>query len=339
MFLKINYEGKVKKIKYKEDYKRITDLKALCAKVTGWEPDGFIIHFIDTKNNDLCLESDEDIEYFINQTKGSTFINLTVNKVNKSNKHSIDLDRTETNILMHLSGRSIEQDNTSKITKDNDKEDLSFSFSKSFNMLENQMKGERDLSDNQNSSLNQTERKYIHYTDSNDIKDQLDGLTSSFDKVKIQYNLRLDALETSLEKACNTLLEIKEVIELQNNEDKNRFIGPSKKVSIHYNVKCMKCRQCPILGRIYTCIICDDFNSCEECYSSITHRHELYLKPEEANEEFKNTEQNLKTKFKKKQRPFRLSSISKLNPFSKDKSSGKRKGKFFIKSCKKDRAN
>ena len=56
--------------------------------------------------------------------------------------------------------------------------------------------------------------------------------------------------------------------------NKNKFYEKNKS---HYGIKCSNCNKFPIIGCRYKCIICENFNICEQCETKIgiIHSHTL----------------------------------------------------------------
>ena len=54
-------------------------------------------------------------------------------------------------------------------------------------------------------------------------------------------------------------------------EDESKF--EEKKKIIHYNHVCGLCFDTPIKGYLFNCLICENFDLCEDCENKGTHEH------------------------------------------------------------------
>ncbi len=64
---------------------------------------------------------------------------------------------------------------------------------------------------------------------------------------------------------------------LKNNEIEDEVKSPSY-VESHTGISCSGCGKCPIVGIRYKCVLCPDFDYCEECEEEkgYVHMHPLY---------------------------------------------------------------
>lgn len=60
--------------------------------------------------------------------------------------------------------------------------------------------------------------------------------------------------------------QIKSSLSSQNNEKESEKLAPKRVLQIsHTNVKCDTCKKMPIVGRRFVCLVCENFDICEEC--------------------------------------------------------------------------
>ena len=80
MFLKINFDEKSKKIKFKEEYKNFSNFLCLLEEIFKIKKEDIKISFIDIKKNEREIQNDNDITIFLESKKKKKFVEIFITK-------------------------------------------------------------------------------------------------------------------------------------------------------------------------------------------------------------------------------------------------------------------
>lgn len=320
MKLKINFEGKVNKILFKEEYKTYLSFLNLLSTKTHIPKELIEISYRDGDQEIINIEDQEDIEFFLNEIKERQTAEITVNK------KRLTLNRSQ--FSQKLS--SVEQRSRRKSKNKFNRDDSHFDISDwSISMITNKKSGEVDekaedlefknllttqYSTRKKSSkmaLGSLENLYMQlFSQMMEMKMNYENKLSMIEKNKSAMEIDLVSLKKKLQDVIDSNKEledqllnikksssakiternpqlfcsVKESTQLNdsvysNNTYYQKMINDLKNTALSskHMLQCNLCKIKPIEGKRFICLICKNFNSCEECVQNKKHEHPLRL--------------------------------------------------------------
>ena len=139
------------------------------------------------------------------------------------------------------------------------------------------------------------------------IKKKNKKLKKKLLQVKSNLNDIINSSNSSKnDEISNYKYQIEKILEqILKKEKKNNQIGKNKNnklniKTIHNNVACNSCEILPIIGKRFKCMICYNFDFCENCEIKLYHPHPMIRMVEKIDNQFSNYIDKLNFKFDKK---------------------------------------
>lgn len=297
MFLKLQFKNNVKKIVFKENEQSHQNLVELIERITGIPRDRLQISFKDIENEVININDAFSLEYFLDINKGKDFANLIIDEI-EPNQPQLNIEPTnqefyELNLAIEESLAESQKANVQK----NLQEQIPQSFIeinpahheeefriqeeipetnlvRMLERIEIQVQTPPIIQENQSTEIkidfkevqSQTETKpliqeKVVEEDHKNPKKYKKLIKKHMKDIENRYDSKIESLENMIKSLSTNSLK---------NSMKNSSVLTS-----HIGVTCDGCNKNPIIGKRYKCLVCPDFDFCEECESANEHMHPM----------------------------------------------------------------
>ena len=268
MFLKILHGDSVIKLVFKEELKDYAKFADLVSAKTGIKLSELLMTFKDVEGDTLHINDSDDLEYFVEQNKGSEFKELKVQR-----KLSDALIKPASEILVADYGETpdrkrrmtkvrgaLDELTISTILYKDDPEEADdvtlgeFHFNESDN-------DKRKKSTDQNDGLKSIELCFAQ-------------MMSQFMEMKAAYEAKLNQIDDNQRRFEESLASVRSKLEVQGSSKTSNQLNTLLLLP-HADIQCNSCGLMPIKGKRYKCVECKDFNLCAGCEGKDIHAHDM----------------------------------------------------------------
>lgn len=84
MFLKINFQDKMKKVKFQDKYLDLDEFKDFIEDLTKCKYENLEVFFLDSEDDKIKIQDIHDLEYFVDQYSSEKFAELKIEKISSN---------------------------------------------------------------------------------------------------------------------------------------------------------------------------------------------------------------------------------------------------------------
>lgn len=269
MFLKIQYGDAIFKTIFKDEHRSFEKLSEYVANKIGMKQAEMALTYKDSEGDTLILKDNEDMEYFIEESKSSDFKQLRVTR-----KLSHSHEKPNLNFLYPKHSEELNE-RKRRMTKNRGQMD-ELTISTIIYKDENEEGDDATMGDFGFAEADEEKQRKstVHANSVIAIENCFAQLMSQFMDMKMAYEYKLNQIDTNQRRFEYSLISIKNKLETQNSTARLNKSNISIGVP-HINVRCNNCGMLPITGKRYKCLECKEFNLCEGCESQDVHEHDM----------------------------------------------------------------
>ena len=290
MFLKVYYNKKMKKIKFRIEYRKyqtFIDFIHILLKIKKEEE--IKIHFFDEDEDNLVyIEDLHDYAYFLSEMESKTYFKIFVEKDIKIDKSNLNKEIPENidNEIPEIKKKN--NINNKKSKREKKLKELFQSLSKTKKEYDLKLNLIKKFILNPNSEQIQIEEeiKQKFESEKNIITDNIS--TTCNNNITIKSVIKIETPKNKLQKeehkikkkiiyikSCNNCKTLEnKIIEIQKEKKQTRQII-NKIKTVHNSVTCDNCNIFPIIGKRFKSLKYLNYDLCENCENKNEHHHPM----------------------------------------------------------------
>jgi len=293
MYLKIKFANKTKKVLFKEELKTQESFVSFLEKLTTLNRNDFKVTFIDHENENLSINDQFDLDYFMTENAKSNF--LTIDITPETN-HESTVDPLQLRESWVVEGQSLAdvipaQITTQCSTSTPISAPLCLSLAKQTSEMNIQTEKvttkeqfiETKTTEVRNSSeqTNFPEAVQIQLeckttqtqvpTQSTPILLNLEDPQFNASQIDKSLFERIEALERSVFEKSQLKVEDTKPTLANHTTSKTKM----EVKTVHLGVTCDGCHRSSFVGKRFKCLICPDYDLCEDCEDQNQHLHPM----------------------------------------------------------------
>ena len=309
MYLKVSYESnKQKKLAFNEKYRQVNEFTSEMSKLTNIPAEKIKIVGLVNDNDEIQIDSNEEMARFITANKNSRFLELRIERNEDQSKlpqakhelqttfpfstghlnnlqPDVSINSSQNPSLKELQNSQRDADDVQEFFREkfgNNRifEPIKIKDSEPYSIIE-QKQQEKEVLKKKESQKKISEAQTIIQMQKKEIINQLATVSSEVEKSTFDMEIldRILALEKRLNNVNNEIISQSKVALQQNQpEIKVQNFVQTNQVLIktrHLGHKCSGCLAFPIEGRMFTCLECNHYEVCQTCEKKQVHEHPM----------------------------------------------------------------